>query len=486
MKAVVVSGNSHASRRPERGWGALSPLVDRPFVQHVVESIVGQGIRDIHFVLRGEDQRARAILGDGTRWGARFRYHMPAGNEQVYDVLQQITLGEADEALLVARADRLPLLQLNTTTCVPTLFCWRGNELRWTGWGVIGTADILRLPRGIEEREMFAFLTEAGGDTVCVEGPRPLSAHSSEDLIEANRRVLAREFPDLLVGGTEVQPGVWVARNVTVHPTAKLTSPAFLGENSRVGALVQVGPAASIGRDCMIERETSVLDSVVCGGSYVGQQLVLRGVVVDRSRLISTRWDAEIEDVDELLLGSVYSAPLSGRFERACCRLAAASILILASPCLLAMFVGSKIGVIPTLRREFMVSAPTVSEGYRWKLFPMWSFGMRQVPAGASGWVRHFLFHLLPGLLSIVAGEIGIAGARPRSREEVEELPAAKRAAYLRLRCGILQPVPSTALEADGDLAGLEITEPEWRETLRRCAEYVVLVLRSCLFGATK
>jgi hypothetical protein len=209
----------------------------------------------------------------------------------------------------------------------------------------------------------------------------------------------------------------------------------------------------------MIERETSVLDSVVCGGSYVGQQLALRGVVVDRSRLISTRWGAEIEDVDELLLGSVYGQPLSTRFEEVCGRLAAAAVLILASPCLFAMLLGSKIGVIPALRRELMVRTPAVSEGYRWKLFPMWSFGTRQVPARAQGWMRHFFFCLLPALLSIVSGEVGVAGTRPRTKEEVEDLPAVKRSVYLRSRCGILQLAAATPLEADGDLAGLEANE---------------------------
>jgi acetyltransferase-like isoleucine patch superfamily enzyme len=482
LKAIVVSGNWQASRRPGTGWGALSPIVDRPFLQHVVETIVGQGIRDLYFVLRGDDLRARAMLGDGTRWGARFRYDAPAGGEHVYDVLRQIAMIETDESLLLAHADRLPLLQSDATTCPPTLFCWRRNELRWTGWGVIRAADILRFPQGIEEREMFAFLTETG-DIACVEGPRPLTAHSYEDLIEANRRVLAREFPDLLVSGKEVQPGVWVARNVTVHPTAKLTSPAFLGENSRVGALVQVGPAASIGRDCMIERETSVLDSVVCGGSYVGQQLALRGVVVDRSRLINTRWDAEIEDVDELLLGSVYGAPLNTQLQRLCGRLAAASMLILASPCLFVALVASAAGVVPALRREFMVRTPTVSEGYRWKLFPMWSFGERQVADGRVDWSRHFFFCFLPALWPIAAGKMSFAGNRPRTKEQGEQLPEAGRSAFLRSPSGILQSSSSTFLEADSGLAGLEGTEPSWRETVTRCAQYAGLVLRSCLFG---
>ena len=82
-----------------------------------------------------------------------------------------------------------------------------------------------------------------------------------------------------------------------------------MGENSRVGAMVQVGPSVSIGKDCMIARETVVSHSVVFDGSYIGEKLALRGVVVDRSRFASTRWGVEIEGMDDLLLGSVFSAP---------------------------------------------------------------------------------------------------------------------------------------------------------------------------------
>src|ERR1700724_3180784 len=90
LKAVVVPGDSQFSRNPGAVLGALSPLVDRPFLQHVVETVVGQGIREIHFILPEEDRDARGILGDGTRWGAHFRYHTPPGKRRVYDAFKTI------------------------------------------------------------------------------------------------------------------------------------------------------------------------------------------------------------------------------------------------------------------------------------------------------------------------------------------------------------------------------------------------------------
>ena len=480
LRAIVISANPERSLVRGAVWGDLSPLVDRPFLHHVVECAVGHGVRRIDFVLSEESEPVRAVLGDGTRWGAKFRYY-PAGNKSAYDTLRRIPLGSSEEAVLIAHSDRLPLIQLNAAPSLPTLFCWKGAKLSWTGWALTRAADLPRVPEGIDERELFAFLLDECNGTICEDGPRPLTAGSYEDLLDANRRVLMREFPGLLVGGKEVQPGVWVARNVTIHPTARLAAPAFLGENSRVGAMVQVGPAASIGKDCLIERETFVSDSVVCGGSYVGRQLALRGVVVDRSRLISTRWDAEIEGVDDLLLGSVFGTPWRTRARRACGRAIAAVALVLASPCLLALWVGSALRAFPTLRRQSMVRTPTVSEPYRWKTFPLWSFGARQIPFGDTGWARHFFFCFLPALPSIAAGHLGLVGARPRTKEDVEQSPASKRTAYLRSRVGVLQFDSLRNAAPDSDSFSSDGADTGWHEAITRMTLYIGLVLRDLL-----
>jgi hypothetical protein len=74
---------------------------------------------------------------------------------------------------------------------------------------------------------------------------------------------------------------------------------------------------------------------------------------VDRSRLVSTRWSADIEGVDHLLLRSVFDTPLRTRARRACGRVAAALKLIVASPCLVASkraaYLRSRSGVIRSL-----------------------------------------------------------------------------------------------------------------------------------------
>ena len=470
MRAIILSGNSQLSRSPGATWGVLTPLVDRPFLQHLVESIIGHGIREIDFVLPDVDQAARAMLGDGTRWGAQFKYHAAAG--PVNDSRKKIAANKPEEMFFLAHSDRLPLIQLDVKNCAPTLFCWRDTDLHWTGWGVVRTADMLRLPAGLETAQLFTCLFENGSPMGCEEGKKPLSAKSYEDLIESNRRVLSREFPCLMVGGKEVQPGVWVSRNAKVHPTAKLRSPAFLGENCRVGAMVEVGPAVSIGKYCMIERDTFVSDSVVFNGSYVGQNLALKGVVVDRSRLINTRWDAEIEGVDELLLGSVFGAPLSTRLLQLVGRLAAVLAVVLFSPLLLVMFVASLLGWIPALVQEMVVETPTVSDAYRWKMFPLWSFGSRQVPEDRWGWLQDCVFRFLPGLLSVAAGQMAFTGSAPRTKDQAVRATMAQNFSFLYTHPGLIQDGLFANEEMQNDALSFETVDNNWRETVTLLLRY--------------
>jgi hypothetical protein len=280
------------------------------------------------------------------------------------------------------------------------------------------------------------------------------------------------------VGGKEVQPGVWVARNVTIHPTATLSPPAFLGENSRIGPLAIVGPSASIGRDCMIESETFVSHSVICRGSYVGRKLALRDVMVNHSHLVNTRWEAEIEDVDSLLLGSIWSEPLGDRVRRAAGRYAAALATVVASPVLAGLYAASKMQLVPAVRKEMIVLTPTASAPYRWRLVPLRSFGTRHEPSGGKGWVKHFFFRLLPALPSIAIGHIAIFGEAPQTRDEAELLTASMRAATLRARSGIL---PLEALHQAGhteDESIPEVHEIGWRMALTLGGRYAGLVAR--------
>src|ERR1700761_3869838 len=77
MIGVIVLSKSSARMHglDKHAPHVLLPLGDRPMLQHVVESLVHQGIVRIEILLEHAPEQVSHLLGDGTRWGCSFRFH---------------------------------------------------------------------------------------------------------------------------------------------------------------------------------------------------------------------------------------------------------------------------------------------------------------------------------------------------------------------------------------------------------------------------
>src|SRR5947209_7644516 len=108
MRAILVAGNSRLSPVPGGARSCLAPLVDRTFLQHVVESILSTGVREIQLVVQPGDRAVRSLLGGGSKWGAQFAYTTAEQSE--LSAVRRLASERPHEYFLFAQADRLPLL----------------------------------------------------------------------------------------------------------------------------------------------------------------------------------------------------------------------------------------------------------------------------------------------------------------------------------------------------------------------------------------
>lgn len=320
MRAILIGNRLYPEtfRHRSESERLLPPLLDRPFVQHVIESMVEAGADEIDVILSQASGLVQDLLGNGNRWGVALRYHQIPPGASPYEAISTLDIGgHRESSILLAQADVLPKLEADAMIGhrAPLFFCWRDGVPRWTGWALLRGDDLEGLRLAFNPKEAFdkcrseSRSTAGFSHSVIEDVPKPLMAGTYQDLIEAHLRVLHGQHPGLLLIGREIAPGVRVSRNVTIHRTAKLAGPAFIGENCRISEHCHIGQGASIGRDCVIENRTIVESSVLCPGSYVGEGLELRQVYVDRGWLVNTRLRAEIDNVDECLLGSVYPSP---------------------------------------------------------------------------------------------------------------------------------------------------------------------------------
>jgi lipopolysaccharide/colanic/teichoic acid biosynthesis glycosyltransferase len=438
----------------------MLPLVDRPFIQHVVEYFVAQGVRVFDWILCEFSEEIEEFLGGGERWGATFRYHLVSNPARPYERLRALTAEEKDGLIVFGHADRLPSIRPSEVTAGPdeaaaVLYGARARAgtraqhgLTWSGWAVFTPSAWRALAWG--EEDEAALCRRLGAGSACSvswqEVPRPLSVRTFAELMAGHEVALRGERPGLLVQGKEVEEGVWLSRNVRIHPSASLVPPVYLGENCEVGEGARLGPQAFVGRDCVIDRRAALANSVVLSGSYVGEGLEAEDALVDRDWLARCHPGGLLRLEEQVPVASLTESSFSRRAGQALSMGLGLCLLLLAAPVLLLTALWLKLwrgGRVLHARR--VVRLPAFRRDGGRATFGLWSFSPSRRRgargrAGEAGW-RHFFLDFLPGLVNVARGDLRLVGLPPRTPAEVEQLGPDWQALYLRGKAGIVSEV---------------------------------------------
>jgi NDP-sugar pyrophosphorylase family protein len=497
----------------------MLPLLNRPFIHHVVEHLVEQGVTRIDFVLSNLPEKIEGSLGDGTRWGADFRYHLARDASHPYNLLRNMDLGDNTGAILIGHADRLPDLPLRSMPptagqTVPAAFCCSRAEagedglttegsgrddrrsdgppptsmpehpakrgmgavalaepvsaahveegisppprpapgrLDWTGWAMLSREEIASLPANLDETGFEAHILELSArESSVVSVAPPLCMRSYDDILSSHRRALSGDFKGLMHSAREVEEGILLSRNVTIHPTVKLIPPVFIGENCRISIGTQLGPNATIGNDCVIDSRCLVNESIVFPGSFVGEALELEGSIVDRNRLINARIGTDVVVPESFILGSLSDHDLGKNINRILVRTTATVMLGLFLPLLAVTALFLKVfRKGPVFHRKKIVALPSSPDEAQWRTFDLLSF--RPHSETALPGLTDFLLRFLPALGNVGRGEIGFAGLPPRTREEVADLPGDWKDFYIPSQVGIVTEADILGIERSCD-----------------------------------
>ena len=437
----------------ERYPSALLPLVDRPFLQHIVEILVGQGIRHFDFVLSHLPEQIEQHLGNGTRWGSTFRYHLTRHTSHPY-AFHTMLRTDSTAPLLIGHADALPPLHAvcdmpHEASNTPTLFAWHpalphNAPLAWSGWGWLAPTQLIKLPHpcdfGAFTEHVMAF---AQRDGKVIETAKPLSMHSYADIMASHRQVLTKAVSGLLLSGREVEEGIWLSQNVNLHPTASLTPPVYVGKNCRVGANTRLGPHVVVGNDCILDNGSHLTHTVIFPGSYIGENLDLTNVIVDQSTLIDPESNTTVPVTDASLLASASMASIRRWLTQSMGRLLALCLLLGCAPLLLLTMLWLKLTRQgPVCFGTDAVRLPTITLDITWRTFRLWRFVSaphdKDSTLQSCYSLRHFVLVFLPSLIAIVQGRLHFVGVPPRTVAEVKALPPYWQQLYVQSKLGVI------------------------------------------------
>ena len=251
MRALLLATGDASDSNPmmQRHLVPMLPLLDRPFVQHVIEYCIGQGIKEFDIVLSHLPEVLERHLGDGARWGCRVTYHL--ARDPGVSLRSAVPIGArvARRISCVAGPCR-PLAHLPDPAGQR---CQRGQRLavrlgspwpwaartweRVDGMGPPACPrpadDIARPARGTAVRPPAVRRSRM---CVLAEVSTVLSVRTPAELLAAERAMLDKKIGGLMFRGREKAPGMWVARSAAISPKAELNGPVFIGPHSVVGA----------------------------------------------------------------------------------------------------------------------------------------------------------------------------------------------------------------------------------------------------------
>jgi len=457
MRAILIAASEPASMKmmSARYPLALFHLVDRPVLQVVIEYLIEQGITEFNIVLNHLPEVIEDYFGDGQRWGVPIHYHLCKDPEHPYGVLQTLTLPEEEGAVLFGHINSLPdfpkdSLQL-LSSAGPRQFMFSslvpGNEsvvpqvedkqipptATWTGWAMIPVQRWSQLPRQADYTALATAINSMDPtNTMC---EHLLSFDSYPALLRANVDILTNSFSPFQPTGRLNEPGVWINRNVMLHPTAKVTPPIYIGENSRIGANVQLGPDVVVGCDTILDVGSIVQHAIVMRNSYVGEGLELDGVIVDKNLLVNTRLEIETRIQEQFMISELSGTPFKGAIGRGISSLAGLVLWVITFPLFLLIYLALLIGRRgPVLQTHRYLRLP-VMQDERWREMTVWSFS--PTPSQQYG-LAHCLLVALPALGSVIKGDLRLVGLPPRTPEDVQQLPVDWRALYLQGYAGLV------------------------------------------------
>ncbi len=318
MQAVILVGGEGTRLRPLTSTvpKPVVPLVDRPFMAHMLEWLGRHGVEDVVLSIGYLATALRDVLGDGSAYGVRLRYVEepdPRGTAGALKFAEDLL----EERFLLLNGDVLTDIDLTAQI----------ERHVQTG----ATATLALVP--VDDPSAYGLVRTAPDGSVSAFVEKPPADQIDTDLISAGAYVLERSvldliapdvavsierevFPKLIGNGlfaVAARDAYWldigtpqrylrgtfdiIERNVTtgtgeamgegylsvaadVVTTGHLVPPAVVGracaiaDDARVGSLAVLGEGVTVGAGATIER------AVVLAGAQVGEGCVLRDCIV--------------------------------------------------------------------------------------------------------------------------------------------------------------------------------------------------------------
>lgn len=443
MKAVILPTAKTADLVPLTSWlpEYLLPVVNKPLAEHLIELLARHEIRDILLVLKHMPFETEKYFGDGSRWGVHLSYSLLRKYRGLADALGHLDSSRLEVPLLCLPGDIVTDLDLSSfvVACgqgrADVCLAQKVGSGRETGLQTVPAEDLGKLEGYpfITTRQTSPLMTNLQPSMVssvlsevpstitlsveaCEVAGRLERIQSPVDLLRINQRVLAGDFPALIIPGKMVAEGIWVGRHSRIHRSARLEAPMLIGDQCNIQSGAVIGSGSVVGNQVIVDEGASVQGSLILDRTYVGAHTDLRSVVVKQNWMLQIPSLLSIHLGDDLILGDLEKKTVAAKGERLVNLGLALVLLVPAAPLLILLYlyhlaVPSK-GYFRSEKRFGAGEQMNLAGEVARKTFALYAFRS-----------RNRLLQKLPGLINVIKGDLSLVGVSALDEQELRELP---------------------------------------------------------------
>lgn len=454
----------------------MVPLLNRPLMRHMVELLHNHGVRDIHVSLYEFGETIEEYFGHGQKWGVDFTYllqHEPLGSAGAirrakyhidetfvilpadiyidFDVQTALNFHRKQDGIATAILQAQPDFSINQIEKV---------SLDEDGYVIATDADISESERTYLSTGVYFFEPE-----VLAYIPKDTKYDTFDELLptllQADKRVAAYvnngywnpcdSFPayqhaqqtlltdlmadDNMIGSDRgmrsvtsegLSEGVWLGRDIALHPEARIHPPVYIGTGSQLLPQAEIGPNVVIGSHVVVGRGTSIKESTVLDNTFIGELLDVEHKVINRRAIIDMKRD-EVVNVDEpYLLADISPTFYSNYIQTLLEKLIGGLIFFVLSPVMLLIILlllwTSRESVFDLVERIVARSEGLADSSQRGphSIF-VTHFRTRDAAkqyTKVGRWLERWELYRLPALWNVLTGELSLVGVQPLSADE--------------------------------------------------------------------
>lgn len=416
----------------------LLNVVDRPLLQHNIESLVHAGIRHIKILSHVVPEKIRHLLENGERWGCQIDYHLIQDAENPLQHFASLNIPPSTPIVL-AYAHIVYALAHWQTLPMPCVIQSQSNEE--DAWLYASAGSIGALPCHQSYQAWVEHILNAHYAQHITAEPA-LSCANGEALLKAQEAILTKQFPAQYTG-YEIESGIWMSRNVVLHPTVKIHAPVYFGEDCMVDEGVEIGPNVAISNTCRIGNHSIINHSAIQAGTWVGEQLTCQHLIVQPARIWNTLSHVDVKITDAFLIAMLgtktsFVKKMGQLLLSALGRLCALLLWTISLPLHLAYrFLAYRLmapNAHTASNEVVMTQYHTDSESLSTRP------AVRYPPPQAreQNGLKHLLGWLLPGLIHVASGRWHWVGLPPCSLEALNDMDEDWKIAYLSSKIGLI------------------------------------------------